>query len=204
MPMRLFHSPTSPYVRKVMVLLHETGQVNDVQIVTGSGNPIHAGAAPLDMNPLGKVPALEREDGPALYDSRVICRFLDDRAKSGLYPADERQWDTLVLEATADGILDATLLMIYESRLRPAEIRFAPWVEGQWAKVDRALDLLESRWIGHLQGALDMGQIALGCALGYLDFRHSDRDWRRDRPHLTAWEAGFAQRPAMQATRPVE
>lgn len=202
--MRLFHSPTSPYVRKVMVLLHETGQLQDVEIVTGSGNPLNAGAAPLDANPLGKVPALERDDGPALYDSRVICRFLDDRAKAGLYPADARLWDTLVLEATADGILDAGLLMIYESRLRPEDIRFAPWVEGQWAKIDRALEVLETRWIGHLNGPLDMGQIALGCALGYLDFRFAARDWRADRPHLAAWESEFARRPTMVATRPAD
>lgn len=202
--MRLFHSPTSPYVRKVMVLLHETGQLQDVEIVTGSGNPVNAGNAPLDANPLGKVPALEREDGPALYDSRVICRYLDDRAKAGLYPVGERLWDTLVLEATADGILDAALLMIYETRLRPEDIRFAPWVEGQWAKIDRALEVLETRWIGHLQGPLDMGQIALGCALGYLDFRHDSRGWRVDHPHLAAWEAAFSRRPAMVTTRPAD
>lgn len=201
--MRLFHSPTSPFVRKVMVTLIETGQMDQVEIVTGSGTPLDPGAAPLEANPLGKVPALERDDGPALYDSRVICRYLDDRAKAGLYPADGQLWDTLVLEATADGMLEAALLMVYETRLRPEELRFAPWVEGQWAKIDRALDMLETRWIAHLQGPLDMGQIALACALGYLDFRLPDRNWRRDRPHLAAWEAGIAARPALQDTRPV-
>lgn len=200
--MRLYHSPTSPYVRKVMVLLHETGVLDQVELITGSGTPLDPGAAPLDANPLGKIPALERADGTALFDSRVICRYLDDHAKAGLYPAGDRLWDTLVLESTADGILDAALLMVYETRLRPEDLRFAPWVEGQWAKVDRALDMLESRWIPHLQGALDIGQIALGCALGYLDFRHAARNWRADRPHLAAWDAAFAARPSMQATRP--
>jgi glutathione S-transferase len=200
--MRLFHSPTSPYVRKVMVLLHETGLLPQVELVTGSGTPLDPGAAPLEANPLGKVPALERPDGPALYDSRVICRFLDDHAKAGLYPATPLLWDVLVLEATADGILDAALLMVYESRLRPEDLRFAPWVEGQWAKIDRTLDMLEARWMPHLSGPLDMGQIALGCALGYLDFRHGAREWRAGRPHLAAWDATFAARPSMQATRP--
>jgi glutathione S-transferase len=201
--MRLYFSPTSPYVRKVMVLLHETGQMDAVELVTGSGSPVDPGTAPLEANPLGKVPALERPDGPALYDSRVICQYLDARAGAGLYPEGARRWDTLTVEATGDGILDAALLMVYEGRLRPEELRFAPWVEGQWAKVDRALDALETRWMAHLQGPLEAGQIAVACALGYLDFRHGARGWRSGRPHLAAWYAGFAERPSMQATIPV-
>ena len=151
---------------------------------------------------LGKIPALVRDNGQVIYDSRVICRYLDDRAKAGLYPSGPALWETMVLEATADGILDAALLMVYEWRIRPEEVRYAPWVEGQWAKVDRALDVLETRWMAHLEGPLDMGQIAVACALGYLDFRHADRDWRAGRPHLAAWEAEFAARPSMQASRP--
>lgn len=200
--MRLYFSPTSPYVRKVMVLLHETGQTGAVDLVAGSGSPIDPGTAPLEANPLGKVPALERGDGPALYDSRVICQYLDDRAKAGLYPDGARRWDTLVVEATGDGILDAALLMVYEGRLRPEELRFEAWVEGQWAKVVRALDVLETRWMPHLDGPLDAGQIAVGCALGYLDFRHDARGWRTGRPHLGAWYARFAERASMKATVP--
>lgn len=200
--MHLYFSPTSPYVRKVMVLLHETGQIGEVELVIGSGNPVDPAGAPLDANPLGKVPALERPDGPALYDSRVICRYLDARAGAGLYPEGARLWDTLTVEATGDGILDAALLMVYEGRIRPEELRFAPWVEGQWAKVDRALDALETRWIAHLEGPLDAGQIAVGCALGYLDFRHDARDWRNGRPRLAGWFAGFDVRASMRATVP--
>lgn len=200
--MHLYFSPTSSYVRKVMVLLHETGQIGEVELVMGSGNPVDPAGAPLDANPLGKVPALERPDGPALYDSRVICRYLDARAGAGLYPEGARLWDTLTVEATGDGILDAALLMVYEGRIRPEELRFAPWVEGQWAKVDRALDALETRWIAHLEGPLDAGQIAVGCALGYLDFRHDARDWRNGRPRLAGWFAGFDVRASMRATVP--
>lgn len=200
--MRLYFSPTSPYVRKVMVLLHETGQIGEVELVSGSGNPVDPAGAPLDANPLGKVPALERPDGPALYDSRVICRYLDARGGAGLYPEGARLWDTLTVEATGDGILDAALLMVYEGRIRPEELRYAPWVEGQWAKVDRALDTLETRWMAHLEGPLDAGQIAVGCALGYLDFRHDARDWRNGRPRLAGWFAGFDARASMRATVP--
>jgi glutathione S-transferase len=200
--MRLFHSPTSPFVRKVMVTLHETGQAGDVTLVPATGTPVDAGSMPLAQNPLGKIPALDRDDGPALYDSRVICRYLDDRAQAGLYPA-ARLWDVLTLEATADGIMDAAVLMVYESRVRPEASRFEPWVDGQWTKIDRALDALDQRWLSHLHGPLDIGQIAVGVALGYLDFRHGDRSWRGGRPGLAAWDAVFAERPSMVATRPV-
>ncbi|MBD3764563.1 MAG: glutathione S-transferase [Rhodobacterales bacterium] len=201
--MRLYWSATSPYVRKVMVVLHETGLLPGVELVAASGNPVDPGSMPVQANPPGKIPALERPDGPTLYDSRVICRWLDAQAGAGLYPAPPRLWDTLTVEATADGILDAAILMVYEGRLRPEETRLPAWVEGQWARIGRSLDMLEARWLDHLRGPLDMGQIAVACALGYLDFRHPERAWRADRPHLAAWEAEFSAWPAMVATRPV-
>ncbi len=200
--MRLYHSPTSPYVRKVMVLLAETDQTDAVTLVPAGGNPVDPGTLPLAQNPLGKIPCLERDDGPSLYDSRVICRYLDDRAGGRLYPAAPRLWQTLTLEATADGIMDAAILMVYEARLRPEERRHPDWVEGQWAKVARALDALEDRWLSHLCGPLDMGQIAVGCALGYLDLRHPSRAWRSGREGLAAWAGRFGARASMAATAP--
>ena len=198
--MRLFSSPTSPYARKVRVVLLETGQDADVAIVAATGTPLDPGTMPLVQNPLGKLPALERPDGPALYDSRVICRYLNDRAGAALYPAGPRLWETLTLESTGDGIVDAAILIVYENRVRPEQMRLPAWVEGQWAKVARALDALEARWISHLIGQIDIGQIAVGCALGYLDYRLGDRDWRQGRPALAAWQAQFAERPSMLAT----
>lgn len=200
--MRLYHSPASPFVRKVMVLLLESGRADAVTVVPASGTAVDPGTIPVDHNPLGKIPALERAQGQTLYDSRVICRYLDDHFGMGLYPAPPRLWDTLVLEATADGLLDAAVLMVYEGRIRPEELRYAPWVEGQWGKVARTLDALEARWMDHLEGPLDIGHIGVGCALGYLDFRHAARDWRAGRPRLAAWEAAFRDRPSMIATAP--
>lgn len=201
--MRLYDSATSPFVRKVKVVLHETGLLPGVEFVPAGGTPVAPGTMPLTRNPLGKIPVLEREDGPALYDSRVICRYLDDLAGGGLYPAKPRLWETLTLEATGDGIMEAAVLMIYEERTRPEDRRFDGWVEAQWAKIARALDAIEARWMAHLAGPLDAGHVATGCALGYVDFRLGGRDWRTGRPALAAWEAGFAERPSMQATRPV-
>lgn len=201
--MKLFHAAASPFVRKVMVLLHEAKATDRVTLVPASGNPLDPGTMPVDRNPLGKIPALEREDGPTLYDSRVITRYLDDTLQAGLYPAAPRLWDALVIEATADGICEAAVLMRYETHVRPEASRSAAWADAQWAKVERALTAVEGRWMSHLSGPLDMGQIAMGCALGYLDLRHPDRDWARTHPALGAWWASFALRPAMQATAPL-
>lgn len=199
--MQLFFSPASPFVRKVCVTLHETGQAQDVEQVNVQTTPLATDAALIAANPVGKIPALIRPDGPAIYDSRVICRFLDARAKAGLYP-DARIWETLTLEATADGITDAAVAMVYEHRLRPAEKVSEEWVESQWAKVERGLDALNTRWMSHLYGPMDMGHIAVACALGYIEFRHGTRNWRTGRDGLAAWEKTFAQRPSMIATLP--
>jgi glutathione S-transferase len=200
MPLRLYHAAASPFVRKVMVVLHETGQAGRVELVAASGNAVDPGTMPIKVNPLGKIPLLERDGGPALYDSRVICRYLGDTEKGTLFPKSEALWDALTLEATGDGIADAAVLIVYEGRTRPEDLRFAPWVEGQWAKVTRALDTLESRWMAHLYGPLDIGQIAVGCALGYLDLRHGGRNWREGRPALAAWFGKISERASFKAT----
>jgi glutathione S-transferase len=200
--MRLHHSPASPFVRKVSVVLHETGQDAAVERVAAIGTATDPGTLPLSVNPIGKIPCLERPDGPALYDSRVICRYLNDQAGAKLYPAPPRLWETLTLEATADGMMEAGVLMVYEVRLRPETARHAPWVEAQWRRIARALDALEARWLSHLAGPLDIGQIAVACALGYLDLRHAAREWRDGHPGLAAWEARIRERPSMTATVP--
>jgi glutathione S-transferase len=200
--MKLYHAPASPFVRKVMVLLHEAKATDRVAVVPVSGNPLDPGTLPVDRNPLGKIPALERPDGPTLYDSRVITRYLDDTLNAGLYPTAPHLWDTLVVEATGDGIAEAAVLMRYEMQVRPEATRSEAWADAQWQKVDRALKALEDRWMSHLNGPLDMGKIAVGCALGYLDLRHPDRNWAAGHPVLAGWWKTFRARPAMQATTP--
>lgn len=199
--MKLHHSPTSPYVRKVMVVLHETGQLDDVELVTTSGTPLDPADGFAAVNPLSKVPALVTEDGQAIYDSRIICRYLDARANAGLYGSDDT-WRIQTLEATGEGMIDAALLMAYEWRLRPEEIRFEAWVEGQWNKVAQALDVIERDYMDLLNAPLSAGQIAVACALGYLDLRNTDRKWRVGRPGLAAWFEAFSARPSMLATVP--
>ena len=198
--MQLFSSPASPFARKCRVVLLETKQ-DDVEIVDVTASPLGGEAALNAANPSGKIPALLRDDAPVLYDSRVITRFLDDRAGANLYPAG-RIWDVLALEANADAIMEAALAITYEKRLRPEALWWPEWFEAQWTKIARSLDALESRSMPLLQGPLNIGQIGVGCALGYLDLRHGDRDWRAGRDGLAAWERGFAARAAMAATAP--
>lgn len=198
--MKLMMSPASPFVRKVMVLLHETDQFGDVEMQGVAAGPGQTEAVLQAANPVGKIPALVRDEGPTLYDSRVICRFLDARAGAGLYP--DGNWDTLVLEATGDALCEAAVAMIYERRFRPEDKVHEDWIEAQWAKVSAGLDALNARWMSHLEGPMDVGHIAVGCALGYIDFRHEARNWRQGRDALAAWEARFAERASMTATTP--
>ena len=200
--MKLYHSPMSPYVRKVMVLLHETGQLEDVELETVANSPLAPADPLLGKAPLTKIPALERPDGPTLFDSRVICAFLDARAQAGMYPEGSGRWDVLTLEALADGILDSAVGMAYEPRFRPEDKQWDGWLDAQWGKIERACAALNQRWMAHLSGPLDMGQLAVGCALGYLDLRHDARGWRKGNDALAAWYATFSERPSMVATRP--
>ncbi len=200
--MKLLSSPASPFGRKVRALLAETGYTDQIELQDVTA----AAIGPVDdiliaANPAGKLPTLVRSDGPALYDSRVICRYLDETFDLGMYP-EHGKFEMLTLEATADAIMDAGIQMIYERRLRPEEIVFDAYIDGQWRKIARTLDALEARWMSNLSGPVDMSHIALGCALGYLDFRLDARNWREGRPALAAWADTFMDRPAMVATAP--
>lgn len=197
---QLLSSGASPFVRTIRVLLLETGQT-DVEETIITTTPLATDPTLAAANPVGKIPALLRDDGPAIHDSRVIARYLNARANAALYP-DARIWETLTLEATAHGIMDAAVIASYEKRVRPEEKWHQPWIDAQWTKVTRALDAVEARWMSHLAGPMDMAHIAMGCALGYLDLRHDEKNWRAGRDALADWEAVFAARPSMQATVP--
>jgi glutathione S-transferase len=202
--MKLFHSAASPFVRKVMVVALEKEIADEIEKINATVSPLKRNDELLAYNPLGKVPCLVLDDGRALFDSSVIAAYLDGLAAPHLNPDDgPARFDALTLEALADGLLDASVLTRYETVLRPADKQWRDWSDGQMAKVERGLDFLESRWVATLNGRFTIGVIAVACALGYLDFRFAETNWRRSHPQLADFFARIADRPSIQATQPV-
>ncbi|WP_067220255.1 glutathione S-transferase [Stappia indica] len=202
--MKLYFSPASPYVRKVMVVAHEKGVVDRIELLGSAANPVNRDKTIVASNPSGKVPTMLLDDGSAIYDSRVICAYVDAQAASPVLVPTEgnERFAVMTLEALADSILDAALLARYEKIMRPEALYWADWHRGQMEKIDSGLDALETTWLSHLQGPLSMGSIAAACTLGYLDFRFPDKDWRSAHPGLAAWFKTVSERPSMQATMP--
>ena len=202
--MKLYYSTTSPYVRKVVVCAIELGLDGEIERIATRVSPVDRTSPVIAQNPIGKVPTLIGREGVPLYDSRVICEYLDTLAGGGrLFPAGAQRWRALTDQALADGILDAALLARYESNTRPKELHWPAWRAGQMDKVAKGLDRLQQQ-ASVPGGHLDIGTIAIGCALGYLDFRYPDLAWRDSRPQLAAWYSEFETRPSMAATRPHE
>jgi len=202
--MTLFHSPLSPFVRKVMVVLHETGQVDRVKVQPVNITPVSPDADLNQGNPSGKIPALRLEDGSVLHDSRVIIDFLDQQhVGNPLIPREgSARWRRLTLASQADALMDAAVLTRYETFLRPEEKRWDQWVEAQTDKIRRGLADLEQNHYAEIASAFDVASIGVACALGYLDLRMPDFGWRERQPKLGAWYAEVSQRASMKATAP--
>ena len=196
--MRLFYSPTSPYVRKVHVTAIEKGLGNCLTLV-----PCNAYAPAPDLwaaNPLGRVPTLVLDDGTALFDSPMICEWLDASGSGPglLPPVGPERWAVLRAQALADGVMDDAVSVVM-GRRRPGQ---DPALEATaLAAIGRALDWLEGQ-PGTWTGGTDLGQIAIACGLGYLDFRLPELAWGQTRPRLAAWYAGFSERASLRATAP--
>ena len=200
--MKLFHSPASPYVRKCMTVAHEVGVADRIELLPSAVHPVNRDRTVVASNPLGKVPTLLTDEGMALYDSRVICEYLDHVGGGALFPpAGPARWRALADQALGDGILDAALLVRYESTARPEALRWADWTAGQMDKIVCGLAAIEAAADGYGE-RVDIGTITLGCVLGYLDFRFASLAWRDGHPKTAAWFARFGARPAMQATQP--
>lgn len=194
--MKLFYSPTSPYVRKVMAVAIASGM--ESRITTVRTNPHESGADLLAANPLSKVPCLVTDDGVALFDSPVICEYLDSIGSGGLFPTGAVRWRALRNQAIGDGMMDASILARSEAAL-PADAARTAAVMRYKAAVQRSLDLLES---APPPDHLTIGTITVACALGYLDLRFAADDWRAGRPKLAAWSAKMQERPELAKTAP--
>jgi glutathione S-transferase len=199
--MKIYYSPASPFVRKVSVCAAELGIA--LERLPSAVHPINRDRTVVADNPLGQVPTLFTDDGTVLYDSRVICEYLDAQAGGGrLFPAPgPARWRALTEQSLGDGLLDAGLLARYEVLARPPEKQSEEWRAGQLDKITCALDRMEKLAPG-FGDRMDIGTISIGCALGWLDFRFGDLRWREGRPALAAWFEHFDVRPSMAGSRP--
>lgn len=197
--MQLIYAKPSPYSRKARVTVLEKDLADRVEEIVVS--PLEDPAALLEANPLGKVPALRLDDGRCLYDSWVICEYLDSLAPTPrLIPHGAARFDVLRRAALADGVLDAAVTARMEL-LRPEAIRWAPWTDRQQRAIRRGLVVMEKD-MAALGGEVTLAHIEFAVALGYLDFRLPELAWRDAHPALAAWQDAFSQRPSMQATAP--
>ena len=200
--MRMFYSAASPYARKVMIVAHEIGLADRIERLPAAAGPVARDAAIRAHNPIGQVPTFFADDGTVLYDSRVICEYLDALGGGAMFGTGAERWRNLTDAALGDGLLGAALLARYETALRPAELHWDGWIGGQMGKITDALDRMETM-ANALGERFDIGTITFACGLGYLDFRFPDLGWRSGRPALAAWFDAVSRRPSLAATVPV-
>jgi glutathione S-transferase len=199
--MRLWQNPASPFARKVRIVVREANLLSRVEEISAAVSPVSPNADLMAKNPLVKIPALETDDGRVLYDSSVICEYLDTlHGGVNLVPAGAAHWDALCLQSLCDGILDAAVLCRYEMAVRPVQYRWNDWVQGQFTKIRNGLDAL-AKEVPSWGSSFGIGQIGAACVLGYLDFRFGDEKWR-ERAALAAWYESVRQRPSVVATIP--
>lgn len=196
--MKLRTASASPYGRKVQVCIIEMGLQDKVEIVPSTVKDPDL----RDKNPLGKIPALITDDGQVLFDSPVICEYLDSLHEGvTLFPASGNlRWSALRMQALADGIMDAALLRRHELA-RPETLRSADWDAHQKLAIDTSLDALERQSVV-FEHRPDIGLVAAACALGYLDFRFAEEPWREGRPRLAGWYESWSERRSMRETEP--
>jgi glutathione S-transferase len=201
--MKLHWSPRSPFVRKVMIVAHERGVVDRIACVRTVAATAKPNAELIKDNPLSKIPTLVLDDGTVLYDSPVICEYLDalDGAPK-LFPKEPKaRMIALRRQALGDGFLDMMVLLRDERmRAHPSEAH----MKSTAARKAAVLDALEREAESLITTPFGIGHVAIGCALSYLDFRYADEDWRKGHLHIANWHAAFAARPSVRATQPVD
>jgi glutathione S-transferase len=200
---KLRTNKASPFARKARMLARETGLASRIEEIETTVSPVKPNEDLARENPLVKIPALITDDGELLYDSGVICEYLDtlhDGRK--MFPAaGPQRFAALRRQALTDGILEAAVLTRYELAVRPETLRWKDWIEGQKRKVFGGLGVLE-REVASWSGEFDIGQIGAACVLGYLDFRFADWEWRSGHPQLAKWYEPVSSRPSVASTAP--
>ena len=199
--MKLHHSALSPFVRKVSILADFLGISDQIELIPGKGNLMLHNPEFRQMAPSGQIPVLITDQGEALFDSPVICEYLDALAQGDLFGKGETRWRNLRDQAIGDTLCDAALQLRYEIGLRPADRQWADWRAAWMNKITDSLAWIEAR-PGHFDGRRDIGPISVFCALAFIDNRVTEVDWRGDFPGLAAWYDAFAALPEVAATDP--
>lgn len=199
--MRLHHSVLSPFARKVTISANFVGLTERIELVPGKGNLMLYDPEFRRLAPSGQIPLLITDGGEALFDSSVICEYLNDLTQGDLFDRGDRRWRNLRDQALGDSMCDAALQLRYEIGLRPARLQWQEWREAWASKITDTLAWLEAR-PGHLDGRHDIGAIAIFCALAFIDNRVTDVDWRGDYPQTADWYNDFAALPQVAATDP--
>ncbi|WP_174262743.1 glutathione S-transferase family protein [Variovorax sp. SRS16] len=200
--MKLHWSPKSPYVRKVMICAHELGMLPRLELVRSVAAMLKPNEAIMVDNPLSKIPTLVREDGSTLFDSIVICEYLNDQAGGSLFPMqDEARWQALRWHALGDGLLDVLILWRNE---REREHPLQALADAFELKTRAALKLLDAEADAIGSAPFSIAHVTLGCALGYLDYRFHSLGWRALAPRLADWFAILQARPSFQSTEPAD
>lgn len=203
-PMQLFYSTASPFARKVLVAAREAGVIDQIEILTAAASPVDRNKDISVANPTGKIPTMILGDGRTLFDSRVICEYIDGLSNNiKLFPAHpDTRIAALTLQALGDAMMDASILVRYEAFMRPEDLRWDQWSQGQTGKVTASLDYLEAQCLEILNGPITIGHVAIGCALSYIEFRGILDDWKTGHDGLAEWYSRFSQRDSMKATEP--
>lgn len=201
--MKLYWSPRSPFARKVMVFAHEAGLADRIECVRTLVAMSRPNRELMRLNPLGKIPTLVTAEGGILYDSTVICEYLDTlHGRAPLFPpAGDARFAALRWHALGDNLLD-NLVLWRNERLRPPPQQSAELIRALESKTKAAVEFLQGEAAALAGTAVGIGHIAIGCALGYIDFRFPELDWRSGHGRLSAWYAQFEQRPSMRRTMP--
>jgi len=198
--MKLLWSSRSPFVRKVLIVMHELGIAADVDLWRVVVSSARVNAEVMALSPLGRIPALVLEDGSVLHDSRVIAEYLDSRHGNGtLFPPGVLRWQALRQQALADGIMETDIRWL-EERDRPEAMRAVSRIEAYRAKIESALDVFETDQALDATELPTIGHLAAASALAHLDFRFNELSWRSGRPRLAAWYEAVSRRPAVRAT----
>lgn len=200
--LKLHWSPKSPYVRKVMICAQELGLLDRLELVRSVAAMLKPNADIMADNPLSKIPTLVREDGLVLFDSVVICEYLNELAGGSLFPATgDDKWRALRWHAFGDGLLDALILWRNE---REREVPLQTLIEAFELKTRASLRQLDEEAAALAAAPFSIGTLTLACALGYLDYRFDAFGWREQAPRLAAWCARLRERPSIRDTEPVD